>query len=242
MEGEDFSVMGMHFKLGLYEHQSAGAIEGVLKLLFENRFLQQGADIDQIESIKIVAYEPAFGIIGDPAKKSPSTRQSADHSMVYIISTLLRKAIETPNLFDKVNHLNDIWKKLMLAPADYGSEALNNASTRKLMEKISFEHGGAEYDKNYPNGIPTSIVIKTKDGKVFDSKMVMFPSGHARNTACDLKEILRHKFQLLGNLALEQGELNKFLEKLNNIENLSNKDLQDIYYCNIKYAAKSIDL
>jgi 2-methylcitrate dehydratase len=24
--GEDFAVMGMHFKLGLYEHQSAGAI------------------------------------------------------------------------------------------------------------------------------------------------------------------------------------------------------------------------
>ena len=25
-KGDDFSVMGMHFKLGLYEHQSAGAI------------------------------------------------------------------------------------------------------------------------------------------------------------------------------------------------------------------------
>ena len=24
--GSDFAVMGMHFKLGLYEHQSAGAI------------------------------------------------------------------------------------------------------------------------------------------------------------------------------------------------------------------------
>lgn len=24
--GDDFSLMGMHFKLGLYEHQSAGAI------------------------------------------------------------------------------------------------------------------------------------------------------------------------------------------------------------------------
>lgn len=32
--GDDFAVMGMHFKLGLYEHQSAGAIEGALKLLF----------------------------------------------------------------------------------------------------------------------------------------------------------------------------------------------------------------
>lgn len=72
--------------------------------------------------------------------------------------------------------------------------------------------------------------------------MVMFPSGHARNANCDLKGILNFKNQLLGRLALEQEELEKFLGKLNNIENLSNKELQDIYYCNIKYAAKSIDL
>lgn len=167
MDGEDFSVMGMHFKLGLYEHQSAGAIEGVLKLLFDNKFLKQGQGIDQIESIKIVAYQPAFGIIGDPAKKNPSTRQSADHSMVYIISTLLRKAIESNNLFDGVADMNSMWKKLMLVPADYGSEALNNKTTRALMEKISFEHGGKEYDERYPDGIPTSIVIKTKGSCLF---------------------------------------------------------------------------
>jgi 2-methylcitrate dehydratase len=31
-------------------------------------------DIDNIESIKITAYEPAFGIIGDIAKRNPKTR------------------------------------------------------------------------------------------------------------------------------------------------------------------------
>lgn len=82
-EGDDFSVMGMHFKLGLYEHQSAGAIEGLLKLLMEHKFTNQGT-ADNIKRIKVIAYQPAFGIIGDPAKKTPSTRQSADHSMVYI--------------------------------------------------------------------------------------------------------------------------------------------------------------
>jgi 2-methylcitrate dehydratase len=162
--------------------------------------------------------------------------------MVYIISTLLRKALETPNLYSDVNHLNDLWKKLMLTPQDYGSEALQNKLTRSLMEKISFEHGGPEYDKRYPDGIPTSIVLNTADGKTFDSKMVMYPSGHARNRDCDLKGILSFKNQLLGRLALEQGDLDAFLAKLDNIEQLSNKDLQDIYFCNIKYASKSIDL
>jgi 2-methylcitrate dehydratase len=90
-EGDDFAVMSMHFKLGLYEHQSAGALEGLQKLIYESKFVAS-SNISDVENIKIIAYEPAFGIIGDPAKKNPTTRQSADHSMVYIISTMLRKA------------------------------------------------------------------------------------------------------------------------------------------------------
>lgn len=54
---------------------------------------------DNIEKIKITAYEPAFSIIGDPAKRNPKTRQSADHSMVYIIASLLRKAF---NKYERV--------------------------------------------------------------------------------------------------------------------------------------------
>lgn len=173
MDGNDFSINGQHFKLGLYEHQSAGAIEGILKLIYENKFIKAG-DFDQIKNIKIVAYEPAFGIIGDPAKRNPTTRQSADHSMVFIgkfahdsfsnrlVSTLLRRAIEDPNLFKDVNNMNDFWKKMFLTPADYGAEGLNNPNTRKLMQAIQFEHGGKAYDSKYPDGIPTSVVITTK--------------------------------------------------------------------------------
>jgi 2-methylcitrate dehydratase len=240
-EGEDFSVMGMHFKLGLYEHQSAGAIEGVLRLLKENKFLE-GANPDVIENIKIVAYEPAFGIIGDPAKKNPSTRQSADHSMVYIISTLLRKAMQSKEFASKnFQHLDEVWKLLMLEPKDYGYEAIKDPITRKLMDKMNFEHGGKEYDEKYPDGIPTSIQFKLKNGKTLDSKLVMYPSGHARNTTANLKDILSHKFKLLGGLALDSNNLNKCLEKLGNLDQLSNKDLQDIYNYEIKYAAKSVD-
>ena len=55
--------------------------------------------------------------------------------------------------------LDELWKYLMLLPADYGKNALFNEVTRNLMGKIEFEHGGAEYDSQYPKGIPTSISI-----------------------------------------------------------------------------------
>ena len=90
--GDDFAVTGMHFKIGLYEHQSAGALDGVISLLQQHPELLESPD--RIAAMKVLAYEPAFGIIGDPAKRDPRTRQSADHSMIYIIATTIRKAHE----------------------------------------------------------------------------------------------------------------------------------------------------
>ena len=196
--GSDFAVMGMHFKLGLYEHQSAGALQAVLTLLANSPTLLEDTTGAKIKSINIVAYEPAFGIIGDPAKRNPTTRQSADHSMVYIVATLLRKALEQRRVG---------WKELMLEPKDYGPEAIGNRLTRQLMDKIQFTHGGREYDEKYPDGIPTSVVITGADGKTHDSGLVMYPGGHARNamgkTPVDLHDVLRHKFKLLGGLAFD---------------------------------------
>lgn len=188
--GDDFAVMGMHFKLGLYEHQSAGALQAVIDLLSKSPRLLEN-DGARIARIRITAYEPAFGIIGDPAKRNPTTRQSADHSMVYIVATLLRKALGTGRAG---------WTDLMLEPADYHADAINNPRTRALMERIEFAHGGDEYDRNYPDGIPTSVVITDDQGAEHDSGMVMYPAGHARNTTADLKGILAHKFGLLGRI------------------------------------------
>merc|ERR1711977_180624 len=124
--GSDFAVCGMHFKLGLYEHQSAGALEGLIKMLVENPDASKGG-VDSIEKINILCYEPAFGIIGDPAKKDPTTRQSADHSMAFIVSRILQKGLKSggaPSTMDKA------WMELMLSPYDSGVDALYEADTR----------------------------------------------------------------------------------------------------------------
>lgn len=95
-------------------------------------------------------------------------------------------------------------------PDDYGYDALNCTETRSIMEKIRFEHGGQKYDENYPDGIPTSVEIKTVNGKVYNSGFIMYPSGHARNTVCDLEGILDNKFKMLGKLALPTVSLNRY--------------------------------
>merc|ERR1719181_594123 len=186
----------MHFKIGLYEHQSAGALGGLVDLMRANPEVIKGG-FDAIEKINIVAYEPAFGIIGDPAKKEPKTRQSADHSMAFIVSRMLLKALQRGSV-PKTNQ--ETWNMLMLTPHDYGKAALFDPQTRALMQKITFEHGGAEYDAKYPDGIPTSIDIFQKGGKKLSSGLIMYPPGHARNTTANLRALITTKNKMLGDL------------------------------------------
>jgi 2-methylcitrate dehydratase len=225
--GEDFSVMGMHFKLGLYEHQSAGALQALLDLLRKNPGLLEDQGGSRIRKIKVVAYEPAYGIIGDPAKRDPHTRQSADHSMVYILATLLHKALK---------HKTSDWAKLMLGPYDYSAEAIHNPLTRRLMDKIHFEHGGQEYDRRYPEGIPTSVVITDDTGSDHDSGLVMFPTGHARNTTADLKALLNHKFHLLGSLASDEPAA--LIKRFDGLEKKSASEVATINNFELKVRGK----
>lgn len=228
--GANFMVMGMHFKLGLYEHQSAGAIQAMLDLLAANPSLLADPAGSAIRKINILAYEPAFGIIGDPAKKNPTTRQSADHSMAYIIATLVRKALEkaggTALRAVRVAD-NDscaaAWKELMLEPADYSKDAIANSLTRAIMEKIEFRHGGPDYDARYPDGIPTSVIVTDSAGKTCDSGLVMYPAGHARNTTAPLDDILAHKFRMLAGLASRNAD--SLIARFSNLHDASTGDI-----------------
>jgi 2-methylcitrate dehydratase len=193
--GSDFAIMGMHFKLGLYEHQSAGAIAGLIELLSRHpAILNDAANLIRVE---ITIYEPAFSIIGDPAKRNPNTRQSADHSMVYIIATLLRKAYQLQRAG---------WNELMLMPKDYEPASLIDPLTRELMTKIDFRHGGPDYDARYPDGIPTSLTIEHSELGRLESGLVMYPPGHARNSTADLAELLANKFHRLAALGVRDSK------------------------------------
>jgi 2-methylcitrate dehydratase len=224
---DDYAVNSMHFKLGLYEHQSAGALQGVVNLLIQNPQISQ--NIHKIDKITITAYEPAFSIIGDPAKRNPTTRQSADHSMVFIVSRFLKNAFEWAKGNPSQSVSNDqAWKSWMLQPKDYDDEALRCEVTKNLMKKITFVHGGKEFDSKYPEGIPTAIEIQIGESK-FNSGLVMYPSGHAKNIDCNLEDILNYKFKVLGELT-NMKDWKGFVEKLQNVENLDSNEIQNLYF------------
>jgi 2-methylcitrate dehydratase len=227
--GDDFAVMGMHFKLGLYEHQSAGAIQGIISLVESEPALLD--DPDQLLDVRILIYEPAFSIIGDPYKRDPRTRQSADHSMVYIIATLLRKAYEARRSgWDGKNG----WQRLMVAPGDYAEDesALFHPLTRRIMQQIDFRHGGEDYDRRYPDGIPTSVEISHAKLGPLTSGLVMYPMGHARADATELPSLLAHKCRLLAGTAVD--DVDALVERFGNLAGKSAAEIAAFYDFSIR--------
>jgi len=154
--------------------------------------------------------------------------------MVYILARLLQNAktkkeqlIAAASDAAEKTRGDALWKLLMLLPSDYSRTAIRDPATRKLMDLISFEHGGPDYDSKYPEGIPTSIIITDNKGATFDSELIMFPAGHAANKDADLKSILETKFLRLAELAVKDAK--GALEKLAGLKDKTAKEIEQLY-------------
>ena len=193
--GDDFAVMGMHFKLGLYEHQSAGAIQGLMDVLARQPRLLESPQ--QLRSIRITIYEPAFHIIGDPAKRDPRTRQSADHSMVYIIATLLAKSVRAKTLrLERVDApAGRLRRRGSDASADAPTDRQNRIPPRRpgVRREISRRHS---HDiGNRARRVGNAI---ERAGHV--------PAGARRNASTELDDVLAYKFGSLVATAIDDPE------------------------------------
>ena len=76
------------------------------------------------------------------------------------------------------------------------------------------------------------MVIETTDGRTLDSGLVMYPSGHARNTTCDLEGILANKAEVLGRLAMD--EPTAVIGRFRRVDHLSSSELASMNDFEIK--------
>ncbi len=190
LDGDAFAIHAMHFKLGLYEHQSAGALQSLVDLFSRHPALAR--DLAGIQTIRVTIYEPAYSIIADPAKRTPTTRQSADHSLPYILArTLLKASSAAPS------GMPPGWESLMLLPDDYSDEAIGDPVAASVMNRITIEHGGEAYDRLYPDGIPTRVVIDHASLGSLDGGLVQYPLGHAKSDPAETAAIVDLKFDRL---------------------------------------------
>ena len=195
IDNEPFKLLETSIKYHPVEYHAMSAVDAALKL----RERMGGFNIEDVEKINVETFTVSYTIIvKDPEKWDPKTRETADHSLPYIISAALLDGY--------------IWLDT------YTNERILADDVRKVMSKMTVKVN-PEFDKEYPRGIPNSIEVVLKNGEKY-KETVVYPRGHFLNPMT--KEELEAKFHKLGANYMEKDRREKALEILWNFENVKN--------------------
>ncbi len=161
-------------------------------------------DLEDIASVEIDAHEAGYTILGkDPEKWKPMTKETADHSLPYIVGMALMEG--------------------KITNATYAAKKFRNPKVLEFLEKISVRED-PELTALYPGTIANRVIVKLRSGKVI-SKQVNDPRGHPRNPMSD--EEIDDKFRNLAKAYLSKNQMDKILETVWNLE--KQKDISRIF-------------
>jgi 2-methylcitrate dehydratase len=152
-----FAIERTNFKFVATEYHAQAPIATALELRSQLR-------VEEIEAIDVRIYAMAHSEIGsEPAKWDPRTRETADHSLPYMLAVALRDGRVTPASFEPARYLDP--------------------SLRPLMNRIRVaEH--PEFTRRFPRELVSEIEVVTRSGQHLTGR-AEYPKGHARNPMTD---------------------------------------------------------
>lgn len=143
-----------------------------------------------IEQVVIETYDAAVDIIADPEKWHPATRETADHSLPYLVAAALADGA--------------------IGPAQFTPERIADPAIRELMGRTQVLRRD-EFSRQYPQALPVIIEVRTRSGQVCGTA-VMHPHGHPQDPLSD--EEVTAKFRRLAEGPLGKQHTDQVLERL----------------------------
>ena len=184
-----FSILKADYKYFLSEFHAQGPAFVALEL-------RPQIKLDDVEKIEIFTYHFAWFEIGSGAEKwNPTTRETADHSMPYVVAAVLIDGTYTDAIF---------------TPARY-----RDRRTLDLMKKITITED-REFNARYPQSLPCRMTITLKNGER-KSAEIANPIGHHDRPMSD--DQLVEKFRGLAGRKLAPAQLEATLDRLWRIDN-----------------------
>ena len=163
--------------------------------------LRDEFDLDDLERLRIHTYGVAVrNAAGEPQKWDPQTRETADHSLPYVVAVALTDGALTSASFDE--------------------KRVGDPLLRPLMRKIEVSED-PEATRDYPAQQPARMEIELSSGRRL-TRAADYPKGHSRNPLTDNE--LERKFKGLTSGALSQTRQASMLERLWRFEELENLD------------------
>jgi 2-methylcitrate dehydratase len=187
-----FMIMETSIKFWPAEYHSQSAIHAALALRKEI------GDVAEIESVIVRSHDAAVDIIGsEPEKWQPQSRETADHSLPYMVAAALADGEITDRQF---------------APERYTDSTL-----LALVQRVKIERD-AELSARYPEAVANIVTVHLRDGRVLTQRMD-YPLGHARNPLSDAQ--LEEKFHSLADPRLSSARADALLQQAWQLETLA---------------------
>src|SRR5581483_6180837 len=187
--GETWRITQCGMKAFPTEALTHTAISAVLDLVKSNDLHP-----DNVQKVQIRSLARAADILSDPSKYDPRTKETADHSLPYVIAAAL---------VDR-----------QVTPAQFTMEKIMDRKIREQLEKVEVV-ADPEIEKVFPALQRVIVHIDTTDGRSFD-KQLDYPKGDPRNRLTDQE--IEEKFAALADGVLSEGAQKRVKEAIWNLE------------------------
>jgi len=187
-----FAIERTNFKSFATEYHAQAPVAMALAL-------RGKVSVEQIEAIDVRIYAMAHSeIASEPAKWDPKTRETADHSLPYMLAVALTDG--------------------RIGPASFEPQRYLDPALRPLMNRIRVA-AHEEFTRRFPGELVSEIEVTTRSGERLIER-AQFPKGHARNPMTDADVV--NKFHDLSDDVLGPERAGVALEALWKIEEAPN--------------------
>lgn len=189
--GEPWKIMETHTKFYPAEHHAQSAIEAAVSIY--------PAIMDEkIRKVVVESFDASIQIIGSEKEKwRPETRETADHSLHYLVAiALLQGGVNLKQ---------------------YALKAYLKPSVRDLMKRIVIKRS-ERLNKLYPKYLPARVTVTMADGTTHTREVIQ-PKGYAGRPMS--KEDIMRKFDDLARPILSEGRRRRLMIVLFSLDRLS---------------------
>jgi 2-methylcitrate dehydratase len=189
-----YKILDTMYKYVASDATTHGHVTATLHLVKEHDIKPQ-----DVAEIRIKAASRCIEHTGDPVKRNPTNKESADHSSYYLTAVAI---------LDR-----------MVGPDQYTPNKLKDPRVREMIDKVRLE-ADPSLDRFGRAGISE---IRTKQGAVFTHR-VEYPKGDPRNPMTDQE--IEEKFRAMAERFMTETQIKKVistvyqLEKLETVNNL----------------------
>ncbi|UCG52081.1 MAG: MmgE/PrpD family protein [Candidatus Latescibacterota bacterium] len=160
---------------------------------------------DQIEKVHIRSLARAADILADPSKYDPRTKETADHSLPYVIAAAI---------VDR-----------QVTPAQFEPGRIMDSKIREQLNKVEVV-ADPEIEKVFPKLQRVIVTAKTTDGREL-TKQLDYPKGDPRNPLTDRE--IEDKFDALATPVLSSDARKRVKDAVWGLEKLSSiTELMDL--------------